>query len=284
MRSRQVTHEEVLAQMTDLLSSYALKWFRGRHFVNWNQFVSTFLDTFEPSQKSDELLEFIRNKRQQPREPIIKFFAEMEDLFTRLQTIVPEMTRVKIIRNNLLPKYIRALTLFDFDNVDELNSFCRRIEQSEDSLAQRSGNNFIPTRPRNQDWHNTQPPRADNFGQRPWANSGTYQGYQRETQQTNRQYQRNPLGPNTRPQLPNSNIVPRNNRNTNTRPNFSSNGQSNLHVIDAQRYEEEEYYEDDYLYQYNPEYNGEGPSNAENSNGAALLGPSAAPNNPRSAQ
>lgn len=83
-----------------------------------------------------------------------------------------------------------------------------------------------------------------------------------------------------RSQVPNNNLVPRNN----TRPSFSSNGQRNINVIDSQFEDQEEYYEDDYLYQNNPEYREDQPDSAENTNGAALRGLSATPNNPRLAQ
>ncbi|KAL3279558.1 hypothetical protein HHI36_017065 [Cryptolaemus montrouzieri] len=54
----------------------------------------------------------------------------MEAQFNRLTRSIPQQEIVDIIRNNLLPDYMKALVLHDISTIPELTSLCERIEDS----------------------------------------------------------------------------------------------------------------------------------------------------------
>lgn len=150
--SRNVTCEELLHSMTDLLGGTALRWFRSKSilnpFRNWNDFCEKFLKDFEPSHQSDMLLEFIRSRVQLPNESVVKYFAEIEDLFLKLPYVPQESLRVKIIRKNILPEYIHSLALFSFDSVEQLRDSCKRLECGRAMVASHQGSsntNNVPS-------------------------------------------------------------------------------------------------------------------------------------------
>lgn len=133
--SRNVSREEVLHSMTELLEGTALRWFRSRvvnrPFSGWDEFVRRFLEDFEPYHESDGLLEMIRRLKQKSGESIVKYFSTVEDMFWRLHSVPAEIDRVNIIRKNLLPIYITSLSVFDFDTVESLKDACKKVECSD---------------------------------------------------------------------------------------------------------------------------------------------------------
>lgn len=130
--SRNVSRENILYSMTDLLGGTALKWFRSishiQPFRNWNEFVRKFLEDFEPNHLNDGLLETISKRRQLQGESIIKYFSDIENMFWRLHVVPDEVKRVSIIRKNLLPHYVQALSLYDFNTVALLKDACKKLE------------------------------------------------------------------------------------------------------------------------------------------------------------
>lgn len=130
--SRNVSREDILHCMFDLLGGTALRWYRSRMvsrpFRDWDEFVRKFLEDFEPFHQNDGLLEAIRKRKQFNNESIVKFFATVEDMFWRLHNVPPERERIAIIRKNLLPRFIEKLSLHHFDTVEALKDACKMAE------------------------------------------------------------------------------------------------------------------------------------------------------------
>lgn len=130
--SRNVSREDLLHSMFDLLGGTALRWYRSRTvsnpFRNWDEFVNKFLEDFEPFHQNDGLLETIRKRKQSDNESIVKFFATVEDMFWRLHNVPSEGERIAIIRKNLQPRFIEKLSLHHFDTVEALKDACKMAE------------------------------------------------------------------------------------------------------------------------------------------------------------
>lgn len=112
-KSRGATEEDLFQGASDLLSGSALKWFRvGKQngtFRNWEELEAHLLVDFEGYDYGDCLLDYIKSRLQNPQERIVNYFATMEDLFMKLNRRVSDELKVKIIRRNLRPEYIKRL-------------------------------------------------------------------------------------------------------------------------------------------------------------------------------
>lgn len=245
---RRVSHEEILMSMTDLLTGTALRWYRNNltlnPFTNWNDFTKRFIQDFEPSHQSEMLLEHIRNRQQQPNESVVKYFAEIEDLFLRLPFVPQDITRIKILRKNILPEYIQALALFSCETVEELRNACKKLElgkamsnqryqsvpaqyyqQSQPSYNPRPQFNHRPQyNNNNQNFNNFSHSYNQNSNQYPQRNNNNNYQFPRQQFENNnqRQFSRENLSNNQR-QLPQQNYENRNNNNQNNNNNFSQN-------------------------------------------------------------
>lgn len=137
--SRGVAEADLLRSISDLMTGSARKWFRTNTvpFSNWSDFTNRFLKDFEPMYESDRLLDAIKKRIQKPDESIIQFLVAMEDLFLRLPTVMNEVDRVKIVRANLLPRYVSALAVYQINSLWELKESCKRIEAADMCLRER---------------------------------------------------------------------------------------------------------------------------------------------------
>lgn len=137
--SRGISEVDLLRSISDLLTGSARKWLRTNTvpFLNWTDFANRFLRDFEPMYESDRLLDTIKKRLQKSDESIIQFFVEMENLFLRLSTVLVEAERIKIVRANLLPRYVTALAVYEFQTLWELKESCKRIEAADICLRTR---------------------------------------------------------------------------------------------------------------------------------------------------
>lgn len=160
IRSRDVTKEAVLYSLSELFTGSARKWIRNvqltRPFTSWNDFITRFLQDFEPAHQREELLESIKRRLQGYNESVLNYFVVMEDLFLRLPIVPPEHERVRIIRRNLQSRYINALTLHNFICVEDLKDACQRLEYTQTLLQSRNRNN--PPRDIGARFHNSRDP------------------------------------------------------------------------------------------------------------------------------
>lgn len=140
-----MNENELLNEMSELLEGTAAKWFRtNKHnqvFENFGDFVIRFLQDFEPYYRVDSKLERLKKRLQTTEENVVAFFAHMENEFLMMPFRPSEAEQVRIIRRNLLPHYIKALSRDKFNSVVELKTACQEIELSAEIIKYREENN-----------------------------------------------------------------------------------------------------------------------------------------------
>lgn len=130
--ARGVSKSELFRSAIDLFSGPAVSWFRSTksRVNNWDDLVACMKRDFLPEDIDDFIWDKLRDRKQGKTEKSIIFIAAMENLFSRLTNPPDELSRVKLIRKNLLPVMIAQLCLFEIDTIPSLTAYCRKIENS----------------------------------------------------------------------------------------------------------------------------------------------------------
>lgn len=130
--SRGATSEDLYASASEFFADTALKWYRtgceNHKFRDWEDIRKLLLEDFEDYDYAEDLLEHIKHRLQRPDESVVKYFAIMEDLFIKLNQTVGEEERLKIIRKNLRPEFVRSMSTVTVHSLSSLKENCRRIE------------------------------------------------------------------------------------------------------------------------------------------------------------
>uniref|UniRef100_V5GVA3 Gag polyprotein n=1 Tax=Anoplophora glabripennis TaxID=217634 RepID=V5GVA3_ANOGL len=131
-RARNVSEAELYDSCIDLFEGQALIWFRSiRHEITtWPDLTKKLEEVFLSSNYNEELLDEIKRRTQGRNEPIAMFIATMQNLFNRLSSPMSNAEQLKIIRRNILPKYIERLALTDINSTTELISLCKKIDEA----------------------------------------------------------------------------------------------------------------------------------------------------------
>lgn len=105
--------ENLLLGATEFFTGVAKTWYRSvRDEINsWSELKVALRAEFLPLDYADSLWEEIRNRKQGPREALGVFVANMAGLFSRLEEVVSEERKLKIIMDNLAPFYMEKLAL-----------------------------------------------------------------------------------------------------------------------------------------------------------------------------
>lgn len=131
-QARSVSKNDLFSSAVDLFSGKALIWYRSIRstVADWDSLVSLLKHEFLPSDYDDRLWDEIKQRAQGRDEPVTLYIAVMETLFSRLARPPSEITRVKHIKQNLNPHYVKHLALSDIKTVVELNSLCKKLEEA----------------------------------------------------------------------------------------------------------------------------------------------------------
>lgn len=132
--SRNCTTEELFSSAGDLFELQAWTWWHNNHiknrFSNWDDLVEKLKGTFLRHNYDKNLLDEIKCRKQDPKESVSVFISSIEGLFYRLNTVPREKDIVDIIRENVLPDYVRALALHDIETISDLTNLCKKLENS----------------------------------------------------------------------------------------------------------------------------------------------------------
>lgn len=132
--ARGATKEDLFNGAVDLFDGTAIKWLRAgklsNFFVDWDHIVEQLSLDFQDMEYGDTLWDFIRNRQQKPDESIVAYFAEMEDLFLRLNRPVSELVKAMTLRRNLRPELIQGLGVTEHFDVYSLKKDCRMLESN----------------------------------------------------------------------------------------------------------------------------------------------------------
>lgn len=130
--SRRASDDELFMSAAELFEGTALKWYRAgiaaKLFLNWDELRGQLLSDFEGYDYGENLMDYIKNRLQTPSERIVDYFAIMEDLFIKLDFQISEPQKISILRQNLLPEFVRALSLHRVHSVIVLKDMCKALE------------------------------------------------------------------------------------------------------------------------------------------------------------
>lgn len=119
-----------------LFKGTALDWYRAnmRPSYSWDDLAALLKVSFLPGEYEEDLCSDIRSRTQGQCERTNAFIAVMQNLFNKLSEKPSELTRMRIIRRNLLPYIQKQLALHDFRSMGELIATCQRIEDAQDRI------------------------------------------------------------------------------------------------------------------------------------------------------
>lgn len=128
-QARKFGDQDLLDSAVELFVGDAFVWYRSikTSVDSWNALVSLIKKDFLPPNAEDEIWEQIKQRKQKRHEKVTIYFAQMGNLFSRLSHSPHEITKVKHIRNNLLPEYLGQLALSEVETVPQLFSLCKRL-------------------------------------------------------------------------------------------------------------------------------------------------------------
>jgi len=131
-QARKVSDFDLFNSSVELFVGDAFAWYRCNKLKvnNWGELVDLLKKDFLHSDVEDQTWDQIKHRRQKKNESVAIFIAHMETLFNRLSRKPAEVTKVKIVRQNLLPDFISQLALMDLDTMSDLLNSCRKLEEA----------------------------------------------------------------------------------------------------------------------------------------------------------
>lgn len=130
--ARSITEDDLFKSAVELFVGDAFVWYRSikNIVLNWHDLLLRLKTDFLSPCVEDETWDQIKSRKQRRDEPVILFVAQLENLFSRLSRNPCEATKVKIIKQNLLPEYISQLALSIIDSVQDLVNLVKRLEEA----------------------------------------------------------------------------------------------------------------------------------------------------------
>lgn len=131
-KSRKVENQVLFDSAVEFFIDDAFVWYRSVQgkLKNWADLVEQLKKDFLPRDIDDEIWEQIKTRKQRKNERVTIFIACVDNLFSRLSRVPHETTRVKYIKQNLLPEYYTQLALQDIDTVSQLQDLAKKLEDS----------------------------------------------------------------------------------------------------------------------------------------------------------
>jgi len=131
-QSREVSDEDLFKSAVEFFVGDAFAWYKCiRSSVNnWSTLVDRLKQDFLPLDADDDIWSQIKNRKQKRNESVHIFIAHLDTLFCRLSRPPADVSKVKYIRQNLLPEFSSHLGLQDINSVNELVALCRKLEDN----------------------------------------------------------------------------------------------------------------------------------------------------------
>lgn len=128
--ARNISEEHLLLAFPDLLESSALYWYRSNksNFSNYSQLLKSLRDDFDIPDLDYKLKNEIRKRTQSRTETIVVYISIMQGMFSRLSTPIAEREQLDILLHNVRPEYIKELALHKITTIEELKSYCKKLE------------------------------------------------------------------------------------------------------------------------------------------------------------
>lgn len=139
-QSRGVSDQELFDSAIDFFSGQALKWYYTQRSQtnSWVELSEKLISDFIEVNYYDNLLDTIRQRRQQTNESIVNFFTKFEDDCSRLQTLLTTGEKIHIVKKNVLQKYRPYVSLKNYDSLNDLKHDLKLLESSMPSANERN--------------------------------------------------------------------------------------------------------------------------------------------------
>lgn len=79
---------------SEFFTGFAAKWFHAQSFSSWHDISTKLISDFVQVDYFDNLLDTIRNRKQEHAESVVAFFTNFEDSCSRLLTPLTSMEKL----------------------------------------------------------------------------------------------------------------------------------------------------------------------------------------------
>jgi hypothetical protein len=116
-----------------------------QNYTEWKSLVRDLKRFFLKPVNDFQVLREIHSRRQSETEPFCVFLARLELIFKKLSYAPTEAQKIAMVRDNMLPFYIKQLSLITVNSITELTNYCTLLEQTRFHLSQLNSPNPTQT-------------------------------------------------------------------------------------------------------------------------------------------
>lgn len=123
-----------------LFSKRALSWYRVHYkeYERWADLRSALIEEFLPSHSDFQITNQINNRFQSKNESFGEYLSAVQILFSYMSEPPNLSHQLQLIRRNMDPTYMFALSAHEIVSVKQLAQICRRLDDTKDMIQMRS--------------------------------------------------------------------------------------------------------------------------------------------------
>lgn len=126
-----------------LFSKRALSWYRVHYkeYERWADLRSALIEEFLPSHSDFQITNQINSRFQSKNESFGEYLSAIQILFSYMSEPPNPSHQLQLIRRNMDPTYMFALSTHEIVSVKQLAQICRRLDDTKDMIHMRSKSN-----------------------------------------------------------------------------------------------------------------------------------------------
>lgn len=123
-----------------LFSKRALSWYRVHYkeYERWTDLRTALVEEFLPSHSDFQISNQINSRFQSKNESFGEYLAAMQMLFSYMSEPPNTSHQLQLIRRNMDPTYMFALSTQEIVTIKQLAQICRRLDDTKDMIQMRS--------------------------------------------------------------------------------------------------------------------------------------------------
>lgn len=139
--ARKATKDDLFNSAIELFSGDGLVWYRHirNNVFDWDALVEKLRLTFLPTNHDEKVWDEIKSRKQNKGESTSIFISFMESLFKKLSRKPCDVTKLRLIRQNILPHYITQLALVDVTDLSHLEALCKKLDEAHEAKIKVTG-------------------------------------------------------------------------------------------------------------------------------------------------
>lgn len=132
-----------------LFSKRALSWYRVHYkeFTRWTELRAALIEEFLPSHSDFQITNQINSRFQSKNESFGEYLSAMQILFSYMSEPPNTSHQLQLIRRNMDPTYMFALSTQEITSVKQLAQVCRRLDDTKDMIQMRSKSSGVNSNP-----------------------------------------------------------------------------------------------------------------------------------------